>query len=253
MIEERQRQPFGIRLKPQRQLRQFHRQRVAIHAIQTMHRHQPPADRQCSGWCKPLGRVTGEVGLQHRVDTRQPRTRGFIAQPAGRVQRVAQKPAGLDQKMPTAHGGIDDAKTQQRARVGGVVRAGRRDQRPQRLPHQKTHQGVRRVIRSGAFAPRPGPKEKAARRDRFATVPPGYDYFQLRPPQPDHWRRRDAGFQFQQGLINMAEVLHIQRAVMHPFARAPLRRGPKQPVQQNSNRAVAPVQSVQHRRCAFTE
>jgi hypothetical protein len=46
VIEKGQRQPLGVRFQPQRQLGEFHRQTVAVHAVKTMHGHQPTADRK---------------------------------------------------------------------------------------------------------------------------------------------------------------------------------------------------------------
>ena len=45
----------------------------------------------------------------------------------------------------------------------------------------------------------------------------------------------------------MAEVLDIQRAVMHPFPWPPFRQRPQQPVQQDRHSAFPPSQRVQHR------
>ena len=45
MVKKGQRQPLGVGLNPERKLRQFKRQRVLVHPIQTMHRDQAPTDR----------------------------------------------------------------------------------------------------------------------------------------------------------------------------------------------------------------
>ena len=221
MIQEGQRQPFRIGFKPQRQLRQLHRQRIAIHAIQAI------APRPDAGRWRERGSATRRY--------RRPRSPGLADRPAMRGPDRAGPPpvpATLRRAPTTARGRLGAACSAAASAAVACVSQSRQaaysasprnrhastrkcplpvagsttlsDRMPaglgsssglraatavaQRLPHQEAHEFMRRVVRTGRLAAEPHAQIEAARRRYPACEPRCRDRLSLRRRRRPHRR-----------------------------------------------------------------
>ena len=177
----------------------------------------------------------------------------LVAQAAGRQQRLAQVTAGLHQEMAAAGRRIDDLQRQQPGRVRIVRRTEGGDLRIQRLAHQEANEFMRRIERSRGLASHARRRKTAPGSISAGSTSGRHHRLCLAAPHADQRFGCDSRLLLQQSLVDAAEILHVQRAVMHPNPLAAWRNDPDQPVQQDGHRPVAPDEPVEQRCRAGTK
>ena len=190
-----------------------------------MHRHQPPADRLGAPGGYAFRGSGGEIGGQSRVQSAQrvqavsPSRGTFVAEAAGGVERLAEEAAGLDQEMAAAGGGVYDSQAQDGQRVGVVVGAGGGDQGTERVADQEADELMGGVVGSGGFPAGAGAQEECSGLDGIAAIGAGNDDLHFRASLADHGDGGEAGLQFEQGFVDVAQVFDVQGTVVDAFAR----------------------------------
>ena len=88
------------------------------------------------------------------------------------------------------------------------------------------------------------------RRSILLALGDGHDDFELLAAEAAHRLNSDARLQLQQGLVDAAQVFHVERTVVDPFTGAALllRRGPEELIQKVGHCPLAPPQLRQHGR-----
>ena len=135
--------------------------------------------------------------------------------------------------MPAADRRIDHLQRQNGGRVRVGIRTALCNLRRQRFAHQEANEGMRRVEGTGRLAANAGAQEEPpvgisstqvtrCRVVGHSAISGGmldrHHHLELRTPQARHRRGRDAGFEFQQRLVDATEFLDIQRTIVHPLA-----------------------------------
>ena len=164
------------RRQPERNARQFHGERVLVHAIEAVERDQAAAGGHLGGFVAPDARDLGvnagvhQQLLRVRLPARSLGARLLFGVPraVGGKQVLGQTAAGAHQEMAGPHGGVADRQLQD------LLRALVFSQRIDGAAHQVFDEGAVGVIGARLLAAQPGAKDDGAGRDGRAVQDGGW-------------------------------------------------------------------------------